>query len=55
MNDYLRIEDLEDIYIADKRLAEIRSGRAKPIPLEEVMRQFGLKKTAPSGRSRTRK
>lgn len=36
------IEDLEDIYIAEKRLAEIRSGRAKTIPLEEVMRQHGL-------------
>jgi RHH-type rel operon transcriptional repressor/antitoxin RelB len=36
------IEDLEDIYIAEKRLVEIRSGRAKTIPLEEVMRQYGL-------------
>jgi len=36
------LEDLEDIYIADKRLAEIRAGRAKTIPLEEVMRQYGL-------------
>jgi RHH-type transcriptional regulator, rel operon repressor / antitoxin RelB len=36
------LEDLEDIYIADKRLAEIRSGRTKTIPLEEVMRQYGL-------------
>jgi RHH-type rel operon transcriptional repressor/antitoxin RelB len=36
------LDDLEDIYIAEKRLAEIRSGRAKTIPLEEVMRQYGL-------------
>jgi RHH-type transcriptional regulator, rel operon repressor / antitoxin RelB len=36
------LEDLEDIYIADKRLAELRSGRTKTIPLEEVMRQYGL-------------
>jgi RHH-type transcriptional regulator, rel operon repressor / antitoxin RelB len=36
------LEDLEDIYIADKRLAEIRAGRTKTIPLEEVMRQYGL-------------
>jgi RHH-type rel operon transcriptional repressor/antitoxin RelB len=49
------IEDLEDIYIAEKRLAEIRSGRAKTIPLEEVMRQQGLKKTARSRKSEATK
>jgi RHH-type transcriptional regulator, rel operon repressor / antitoxin RelB len=36
------IEDLEDIYIAEKRLSDIRAGRSKTIPLEEVMRQHGL-------------
>lgn len=36
------LENLEDIYIAEKRLAEVRSGRTKTIPLEEVMRQYGL-------------
>jgi len=49
------IEDLEDIYIAEKRLAEIRSGRAKTIPLEEVLRQYGLKKTARSRKSEATK
>jgi len=49
------LEDLEDIYLAEKRLAEIRAGRVRTIPLEKVMRRYGLKKTAPSGRSRTRK
>jgi len=49
------IEDLEDIYIAEKRLAEIRSGRAKTIPLEEVMREFGLKKATLSRKSRRSK
>ena len=37
------IEDLEDIYIAEKRLADIRAGRTRTIPLEEVMRRYGLK------------
>ncbi|HEX8816634.1 MAG TPA: DUF6290 family protein [Terriglobales bacterium] len=37
------LEDLEDIYLAEKRLAEIRSGRVRTIPLEEVMRQYGVK------------
>jgi len=37
-----QLEDLEDIYYAEKALAEIRTGRAKPIPLEKVMRRYGL-------------
>ena len=36
------LDDLEDIYLAEKRLAAIRSGRSRPIPLEEVMRRHGL-------------
>jgi len=43
---------LKICYIADKRLAEIRSSAApKTIPLEEVMRQYGLKKAKPTGKS----
>jgi RHH-type rel operon transcriptional repressor/antitoxin RelB len=37
------LEDLEDIYLAEKRLAEIRAGRVRTIPLEKVMRRYGLK------------
>jgi RHH-type rel operon transcriptional repressor/antitoxin RelB len=48
------LDDLEDIYLAEKRLAEIRSGRAKTIPLEEVMRQYGRKKTKTSRKSKTK-
>ncbi len=36
------LEDLEDIYLAEKRLQDIRSGRSKTIPLEEVMRRYGM-------------
>ena len=36
------LEDLEDIYLAEKRLAAIRSGRTRTIPLQEVMRRYGL-------------
>jgi RHH-type transcriptional regulator, rel operon repressor / antitoxin RelB len=36
------LEDLEDIYLAEKRLADIRAGRTKTIPLEEVMRRHGI-------------
>jgi RHH-type rel operon transcriptional repressor/antitoxin RelB len=36
------LDDLEDIHFAEKELAAVRSGRSKPIPLEEVMRRYGL-------------
>jgi len=36
------LEELEDIYLAETRLQEIRSGRSKTIPLETVMKNRGL-------------
>jgi RHH-type rel operon transcriptional repressor/antitoxin RelB len=36
------LDDLEDIYLAEKRMEAIESGRVKTIPLKEVMRQHGL-------------
>ena len=36
------IEDLEDLYLAEQRLIEIRAGRTKTIPLEAVMMKHGL-------------
>ena len=36
------LDDLEDIYLAEKRMEEIESGRVKTVPLKEVMRQHGL-------------
>ncbi|MGA9392790.1 MAG: DUF6290 family protein [Candidatus Sulfotelmatobacter sp.] len=45
------LDDLEDVYLAEKALADIRSGRSKTIPLEDVMRQYGLK-TEATGKSR---
>ena len=38
------LDDLEDIYLAEKRLVEIRSGRTKTISLEEVMKRYGALK-----------
>ena len=35
------LDDLEDIYIAEKRLEDLRAGRSRTIPLEEVMREHG--------------
>jgi len=35
-------DDLEDLYLAEQQMIEIRSGRLKTIPLEEVMTRYGL-------------
>ncbi|MGA3334389.1 MAG: DUF6290 family protein [Terracidiphilus sp.] len=36
------LEDLEDIYLAEAALEEIRAGRSKTIPLESAMKKHGL-------------
>jgi RHH-type rel operon transcriptional repressor/antitoxin RelB len=36
------LDDLEDIYLAEKELAEIRAGRDTSTPLEEVMKRYGM-------------
>ena len=36
------LDALEDIYFAQKELEAIRSGRSKTVPLEKVMRLYGL-------------
>ena len=40
LND-LFYDTLKDIYFAEKALADIRSGRTKPIRLEKLMRRYG--------------
>lgn len=40
LEDYL--EDLEDIYLSEKILADIRSGKEKTVPAEEVYAKAGL-------------
>jgi RHH-type rel operon transcriptional repressor/antitoxin RelB len=36
------LEDMEDLYEAEQRVADIKAGRGKTIPLEEVMKQYGM-------------
>ena len=36
------IEDLEDTYLAEATLEDIRAGRSKTLPLESVMKKHGL-------------
>ncbi len=37
-----QLEDLEDIYLAEQVLADLRSGREKTISMEEMSRKLGL-------------
>ena len=36
------LDDLEDLYLAEQRLMDIRAGKSQTIPLEEVMKRYGL-------------
>ena len=36
------LDDLEDVYLAEQRLTDIRSGKSQPIPLEDVMKHYGM-------------
>lgn len=36
------LDDLEDTYLAEQRLADVRAGRTETIPLEDVMKKYGL-------------
>lgn len=36
------LDDLEDLYLAEKELAQVQAGRSKPVPLAEVLKAHGL-------------
>ncbi len=36
------LEDMEDLYLAEQQLIEIRAGRSKTYTLDEVERELGL-------------
>ena len=36
------LDDLEDLYLAEQQMVEVRAGRLKTIPLEELMKQYDL-------------
>ena len=36
------LEDLEDLYLAEQRLTDLRAGKTQAVPLEEVMKQYGM-------------
>lgn len=39
---FKHLEDLEDAYLAEKRLEDVLSGKSKTISLENIMKQYGL-------------
>jgi len=36
------LDDLEDVYLAEQRLADLRASKTQAVPLEEVMKQYGM-------------
>ncbi len=36
------LDDLEDLYLAEQEIIEIRAGRSQTTPLLEVMREYGM-------------
>jgi RHH-type rel operon transcriptional repressor/antitoxin RelB len=36
------LDELEDIYLAEKRLEAVRSGRSRTIPIEKLLRRYGV-------------
>ena len=36
------LDDLEDLYLAEQRLIDLRAGKTQAVPLAEVMQRYGL-------------
>jgi RHH-type rel operon transcriptional repressor/antitoxin RelB len=36
------LDELEDIYLAERRLESARSGRSRTVPIERLMRRHGV-------------
>ncbi len=36
------IDDLEDLYLAERELDAVRAGKSQTIPLEEAMKRYGM-------------
>lgn len=36
------LDDMEDIFLAEKRLEELRKGEADTVPLSELMTRYGV-------------
>jgi RHH-type rel operon transcriptional repressor/antitoxin RelB len=36
------MDDVEDVYLAEKRLEELRAGHSQPVPLDDITKRYGL-------------
>ena len=36
------LADIEDIYLAEQRLADLQAGRTKAVLIEQVMKRYGM-------------
>jgi RHH-type transcriptional regulator, rel operon repressor / antitoxin RelB len=36
------LDDLEDVYLAEQRLADIRSAKTRTVRIEEAMKRYGV-------------
>ena len=36
------LDGLEDVYLAERRLRHIRAGKTATVPLEDVMKRYGM-------------
>lgn len=36
------LDDLEDLYLAEQRLIDLRAGRTDTVSLDEVMKRYGM-------------
>lgn len=36
------LDDLEDLYLAEQRLTDLRAGRTQTVPLDDLMKRYGL-------------
>ena len=36
------LDDLEDLYLAEQRLIDLHAGKSGTVPLDEVMKRYGM-------------
>lgn len=36
------LDDLEDLYLAEQRLIDLRAGKTQAVPLDAVMKRYGM-------------